>query len=482
MPEDKENQTEQPPQRITLETEPLDVAIIDNKQQFLTACWINGETEQDRKASEALAKHIGVILNLLADQKRNNEQTDYKYTSEIVAEAIHRTRADGISAPYLDRLEAMQPKKADDSPDLFPNLPEDNTPQQDTGDNINIQEAQQIAKRLLMAQGDGYNRIRGITPKNSTISIDENTDFKNGEKGVKMERISRKGNRASVTIRFQENDLEKIKSIPKKWRVSAKMLMDYSVIKLTEQNNYIGIPKRGKGEIDATQIQYANRIVKFPLDEWCNMRGIPDTKASLDHERQTVIEDCKTLLYTTLEWEERRKDGRRKSWRGLNPFPFAEVKNNEVKIEISTTLAAYLLTSPVMPYRTEFLRIDNRTPNAYLIATKLAELCNINGHRKARPSYIVSVSALLDATDYPTKEVVYKEMNQRYKDYIITPFLKAMLEIEEVSSLKWEFCGEGGIPLKEDCQPDKKIDDFLNAYIKYNFTDEQALENLQEIT
>lgn len=462
-----------------------DIAILDNKQQFLTACWINGETEEDRKASEAVAKYTGEILSSLSVKALKNEPLDYTYTSEIIAEAIRRTRADGINAPYLDMLEAMQPQKAEEapeSPDLFPDLPEDSTPQQDAGDNINIQEAQQIAKRLLMAQGDGYNRIRGITPKNSTISIDENKDFKNGEKGVKMERISRKGNRASVTIRFQENDLEKIKSIPKKWRVSAKMLMDYSVIKLTEQNNYIGIPKRGKGEIDATQIQYVNRIVKFPLEEWCNMRGIPDTKASLDHERQTVIEDCKTLLYTTLEWEERRKDGRRKSWRGLNPFPFAEVKNNEVKIEISTTLAAYLLTSPVMPYRTEFLRIDNRTPNAYLIATKLAELCNINGHRKARPSYIVSVSALLDATDYPTKEVVYKEMKQRYTEYIINPFLKAMQEIEEVSSLKWEFCGEGGIPLNADSQPNKKIDDFLNAYIKYNFTDEQALENLQEIT
>ena len=212
------------------------------------------------------------------------------------------------------------------------------------------------------------------------------------------------------------------------------------------------------------------------------MRGIPDTKASLDHERQTVIEDCQTLLYTTLEWEERRKDGKRKSWRGLNPFPFAEVKNNEVRIEIGTTLAAYLLTSPVMPYRPEFLRIDNRTPNAYLIATKLAELCNINGHKKAKPSYIVSVSALLDATDYPTKEYVYKEMNRRYTDCIINPFIKAMREIEAVSSLKWGFCLEGGKQLTEGMQPDKKIDDFLTAYIKYNFTDEQAFENLQETT
>jgi hypothetical protein len=329
---------------------------------------------------------------------------------------------------------------------------------------------------LLMAQRDGINRIRTITHKNTEPRLVE----VDNEPGVKMERISRKGDKASVTIRLEEKDKAYIMAAVKKWRVSVKMLMDYAIIKLTEQNNYVGKAKRGK--IDLEQFQHANRIIAFSLEEWMKMRGIPQTKAALDHERQTVIEDCKTLFRTSLEWEERRKGGKTEHWKGVHPFPFAEVKNSEVKIEIGTYLAAYLLTAPVMPYRVEFLQISNRTPNAYLMATKLAELCNINGHRRARPSYIVSVSALLDATDYPTKEVVYKNMNRRYTDYIINPFLKAMREIQSVSSLKWEFCQEGGKPLSDGMQPDKKIDDFLKAYIKYNFTDEQALDIMTETT
>lgn len=399
---------------------------------------------------EAIARRLNVSLKKLNEWEQDIiEEYDREQSGTAQDEQ-----------PYLFPMEPdAEPSKKPISPDDF------------------------IPRVLLMAQRDGYNRIRGITPKNSKLSLEEVQTEHGGkmEHGVKMERVSRKGDRASVTIRFEPQDEARIQAIVKKWRVSAKMLMDYAVIKLTAQNNYIGIPKRGKGDVDAAQIQAANRLVKFPLEEWCKMRGIPDTKASLDHERQTVIEDCQTLLYTTLEWEERRKDGKRKSWRGLNPFPFAEVKNSEVKIEISTTLAAYLLTSPVMPYRPEFLRISNRAPNAYLLATKLAELCNINGHRKAKPSYIVSVSALLDATDYPTKEKVQKDHAGRYAEYIINPFIKALGEIEAVSSLKWEFCQEGGNPLTEEMQPDKKIDDFLSAYIRYNFTDEQAFENLEEI-
>lgn len=380
----------------------------------------------------------------------------------------------GVDEQFLTSLEPLaegqtaQPEDQDEQLELFP---KDQTQTETQGVDLDA-----YLPRLLMAQRDGYNRIRGITHRNSTIT----TAQVENKPGVKMERISRKGDKASVTLTLEKTDKGYILDAVKKWRVSAKMLMDYAVIKLTEQNNYVGIPKKGK--VDLLQFQNAKRIITFSLEEWCKMRGIPQTKDSLDKERQTVIEDCKTLLHSSIEWEDRNKKGIRTHWVGLHPFPYAEVKNSEIKIEIGTKLAAVLLTSPVMPYRAEFLQISNRTPNAYLMATKLAELCNINGHRKAKPSYIVSVSALLDATDYPTKELVLKEHAGRYTEYIINPFLKAMREIEAVSSLKWEFCIAGGKPLTDGMKPEKKIDDFLTAYIKYAFTDDQAFENLQETT
>ena len=406
---------------------------------------------------------------------------------EKIGECIRQTLLEmGVDVQYLTQLDppkdtqqaktSAPAEEQDEQLELFP--PE----QIQQGQGI---DPDKILPKLLTAQRDGYNRLRGITHKNSQKDYIHDA---NGL-GVKMERVSRKGDRASVTLNIEQNELsniidaarkEYIDDVLKGWNVAVKMLMDYAVMKLTQQNNYVGKPKGGK--IDLAQFQNANKIVIIPIEEWCQVRGIPLTKASIDKERQELIANGKTLFRASLEWEETTKKGVRTGFKGVHPFPYVEIKNNEIKIEISTQLTAVLLTSPVMPYREEFLRISNRTPNAYLIATKLAELCNINGHRKAKPSYIVSVAALLDATDYPTKEKVLKDHAGRYAEYIINPFTRAMREIEGVSSLTWRFCMAGGKPLANGVQPEKKIDDFLTAYISYSFTDEQSFENLQETT
>lgn len=437
--------------------------------------------EQIRAAIEDTAKREKMMLaeRMLCDQIVTCYYLNPDLQPEI-AEALN-VSPEKIEA-YLAEIkpgnkETAAPEEQDEQLELFPL---DQTKPEAKG-----LDPDRILPFLLMAQRDGYNRLRGITHRNSTKDyVKDDVGL-----GVRMNRVSRKGGSASVTLHIEQKELEKlipttekeyISDVLKKWNVSVKMLMDYIVMKLTAQNNYVGRPKGGK--VDLTQFQNANRIVNIPLEEWCKVRGLQTTKPSLDKERPNFVEMGETLFRAGLEWKEITSKGVKKGFEGIHPFPYVKVKNNEMRVEVSTPLTAALLTSPVMPYRAEFLQISNRTPNAYLMAMKLAELCNINGHRKAKPSYIVSVSALLDATDYPTKETVYNNMNRRYTDFIINPFLKAMREIEAVSSLKWAFCMEAGKPLSDGMQPEKKIDDFLKAYIKYNFTDEQAFENLQETT
>lgn len=123
---------------------------IDNKRQFLTACLIDTTTttDTDKAARETVAVYMGDILNRLATQAINNQAIDYQFTSEIVAEAITKTRADGINAPYLDQLERMvTPTAAEDTPDLFPDMPKKapEEPQQ-----LSLQQAQTIVKTGLL--------------------------------------------------------------------------------------------------------------------------------------------------------------------------------------------------------------------------------------------------------------------------------------------------------------------------------------------
>lgn len=120
---------------------------VDNNEQFLTACWINGETEEDKEARETLLYYIAEILNRLAEQAINQKPIDYKYTSEIIAEAIRRTREDGINAPHLDKLEAMQ-KPQEETPDLPGIETSASITQKGEMQVITIKEAKEIAEKL----------------------------------------------------------------------------------------------------------------------------------------------------------------------------------------------------------------------------------------------------------------------------------------------------------------------------------------------
>lgn len=124
-----------------------DLVKIDNKQQFLTALFIEGETDTDKTAREAIAAYVGEILDRLAGQAIRQEKIDYQYTSEIIAEAIAKARTAGIDSPYIDALEEMQrPAQTDTTPSLFPDLPP-NTAETGTSsaDIVTVQQAQLLA-------------------------------------------------------------------------------------------------------------------------------------------------------------------------------------------------------------------------------------------------------------------------------------------------------------------------------------------------
>ena len=102
-----------------------DLLKIDNKKQFLSVVFIEGEGDGEKAAREAIAAYVGDILHRLAGQATRGEPIDYEYTSQVVAEAIAKARAAGINSPYIDALEEMQPPAPPpaEQPGLFPDLP-----------------------------------------------------------------------------------------------------------------------------------------------------------------------------------------------------------------------------------------------------------------------------------------------------------------------------------------------------------------------
>lgn len=95
----------------------------DNKKQFYAAIELGGKTPQEKEAHETVAYHMGEILNELSIQAITKKPIDYLYTSQIVEEAIRRTREDGIDSPYLTELYLMQHPEEDTMDLAFPDFP-----------------------------------------------------------------------------------------------------------------------------------------------------------------------------------------------------------------------------------------------------------------------------------------------------------------------------------------------------------------------
>lgn len=400
--------------------------------------------------SKSFRDHIAAALDTGFDSLTKEELYLYGQFAALVTatEGEHDEELSNLFGITLESIAALRASELASPPE-----------QEDFFYTSQEQKREEARKKLssggfMMAQRDGYNSIRRITPKNT----EPESVYYEGEQSVKMERTNRKGFKSSVIIKKQKPaeltaKLNAEELTAKRWNVRTKMTLDFAVIKLTEQS------KTDK------------HVVAIPLEEWCKLRGKATTKSSIDHEREAMKESLNTLYDLSLEWGERGKGGKR-DFHLVHPFPEVSIKNNVAYIGFSPSMADYFLSAPVRDFRKEILSLDERKPNAYLIATKLDEHANMNPRSKTKPFFILSVDALLDVTDFCTKE---NAPNRRYRDFIINPFLNAMKEIEDKTSLIWSFSDKGGKPLKEGIMPTQKIDDFLGAYIKYSFSDIKRL-------
>lgn len=420
--------------------------------------------------SKTIRDHIAAALDTGFDSLSKDELFAYgQFVALVTAtEGEHDGELADLFGIKPERIAALRASELETEPeqgDLFYSSVE--------------QKREEARKKLCIrpiSQTAGYNEIISITAKNSDVNANEKTT-ESGEPGVAvtMFRKNKRGH-ASVTVEFEikEQDEAKIKqqvdTALASWRTSTKKMLDYAVIKLTEQNTHV---KRGK-KVDLREI---NTLITFSLEDWCKLRGAPITEASLDHERTRAKEDCDTLVHTHFKWEKKSR-GRLDKYDGLNPIQRAVVENNQISIRLSQDLSAYMLQAPISPYRIKLLSTDERNPNAYALARKLGDYANIKSNsdkRQNKPAenqYKISVSALLECTSILKPEAV---SNGDYKQKIITPFLSAMNEAERVLDITWGFVLEDEKSQIIDKTPPKKIDAFMGAYIVYSFNDIESL-------
>jgi len=336
------------------------------------------------------------------------------------------------------------------------------------------EEARRKIRRMFpISQTAGYNALLSITPKNSDLEGEKKTITKNGEQidivSVTLTKKNRRGETKLTLEKRRETD-EKIKeqceAAAACWRTSAKKMLDYSVIKLTEKNPHI---KRGS----TVDIREIDTLVSWSLEDWCKLRDKSTSETSLEHERVRAKEDCETLVGTHFAWSTRGKGGF-KQFTFMNPLQSAVVKGGQITIRLSQDFSRYLLEAPVSPYRRKMLSTDERNPNAYALARKMGDFANIKDNsdrRKKIPfenQYKISVSALIECTSIPKPEAVE---NGDYRQRIVTPFLIAMEEAERVLDIDWGFVSDIEESQIIDKIPPKRIEDFMAAYIVYSFKD-----------
>lgn len=336
---------------------------------------------------------------------------------------------------------------------------------------------------VSMAQGAGYNAFQYTTERNSTVTTEPST----GEMTITRPRSNT--NLKVTIVNYDE--------LVARWRPSTKKLLEFAVIQLTAQNHFpAGYLTNSSGEIDTkSDNPDINRFVSFTLEEWQEMQGAPLTKATENEIRERVKADVRTILNTTIEWEEvskrtiaeRKKAEQagivkkwRRRWTGVNLVTAAEIEDNKISIAFSPEMANYLLNSYITQYPTGLLTIDDRNPNAYAIGRKLAEHYYNDTNKRNKRNGILSISAILECTDLPTMERVKRNHNGRYKDFIITPFIKALQAAEKAISLQWRFGNAGGEDLRPDQHPESKIADFESAYILYSLPEKTKRSKSKE--
>lgn len=251
-------------------------------------------------------------------------------------------------------------------------------------------------------------------------------------------------------------------------RISTQKLLDTLIIYLTKSNSI-------RKERDSLTTQ-----VEIPLEEYFNLCGVAKSSASIKKARLKLNEDLRVLYSMSLEWRE-KKGSKTHDFDMMRICYRAAVRQSVIKVDFAPQWAEYLTSSYLTRYPLNILKLDERNPNSYHLARKMAVHYSISANVKKGTNNILSVPSLLEVcNDIPDIETVKAGSRKVHRD-IILPFENAL---DSIPFINWEYCNSKGLPLKKNQENPRTYNVFSQLLVKFEIhkdsdLDQMLLENEQ---
>lgn len=263
---------------------------------------------------------------------------------------------------------------------------------------------------------------------------------------AKMEPDPLSNSAVYITKDGRKLKMEKFNEVEGTLSVSAKKLLNHAILYLKESNYYRGhpnsiiptveIPLEEYGALTGRQITPL-RMSTPQEQEAENARALNNLKQFKKSIRRD-LHDISSLVWTAEELKGRNR-GNYVEMRIISSHSIR--RGNILRINFDVDAAAYLLNAYLMQYPKVLYKYDERKPNAFAIAYKIA-LHNSNDNNFIRgTNNTLSVASLLDAApDIPTYERLKETGNRNWKAKIKGVLEKAIDESIDKGFLnRWEY-------------------------------------------
>ena len=293
-------------------------------------------------------------------------------------------------------------------------------------------------------------------------------------KKIEKDLIAQSGSIKAGEVKLIVREIDKLSG---KLGVSTHKLLSMGIACFTDQNH------TGLGNNKGLR---ALRV-SFPLQEYalaCGYDVIEHPVATqeeakkeaqrvenaIKNARRKIKKDLQLLLASTLTWEEKVK-GKVGNFDGINILGRASLKNGEILMEFSGSMAEYLVQLPLTQYPIALLGIDERNPNAYLMGLKMNEHFNMDNNQIRGTAQSLRVVKLLSWGNFPSLDSAGVKKNG-WEARIKEPFETALDVLTGTYLEDWYYSHSKGVRLTdEEATSFSSFEKWANTLVHFTLKD-----------
>lgn len=223
-------------------------------------------------------------------------------------------------------------------------------------------------------------------------------------------------------------------------------------------------------------------VVEFPLVDYARRLGykIDDPEKGKDRlkdARRAIDKDLKTLAGVLIMWTDASSHGAFTNKIYTHFIERTGFINGNIHIEFRPEFVEHMKEcSVIMQFPEALLGIKQNKYNAYRIGKKLAEVYYNHDNRENGRHDILSVKALLKATDLKTYEELKETDNRNWERRIKERLEVCLDDLKQFGALEnWEYCREKKVLLSDDEAKGVGADYnfFINLYITFSLVEDK---------